>query len=415
MNPINPDRDILRQLADEWMEIAALPVQQETIAAWKALNGLKAARPMVYIKEIPWHEMDVDGELTLQCADEFNRKVEQTMRRELYRWKHVRGDMVLEPFYDSPVVVQSSGFGLEVQEDILKVDERNTIVSHHYRTQIHSLKDVEKLVNPEISVDQVATDRNFNRLSELFGDILPVQRCGIRRTAWSPWDRLVTWWGTEPALIALVEQPELAYALMQRFLEAMLSMLDQYESLNLLDLPGGSDTGSGGPGFTDELPQPGYDPAHIRAIDQWGCATSQIFSTVSARTHAEFAVRYESQWLARFGLNYYGCCEPLDGKVDILRAIPRLRKISMSPWVDIDRAARKLGSDFVYSYKPNPAMVAGEGWDAAQIRRDLRHFFDVTRGCQVEVILKDISTVRYQPRRLWDFAEIAQQEAASYA
>jgi hypothetical protein len=410
-----PDREILRRLAVEWIEIASLPVQQETIAAWKALNGLKAVRPMVYIKEIPWNEMDVDGELKLHCRGEFNRAVEQRMRRELYRWRHVRGDLVLENAYDSPVVVQSTGFGLEVQENILRVDERNTIVSHHYQTQIHSLKDVEKLVDPQISIDQAATDRNFNRLSDLFGDILPVRRCGIRRTAWAPWDRLVTWWGTEPALMALVERPELAHALMQRFLEAMLSMLDQYESLNLLDLPGGSDTGSGGPGFTDELPQPGYDPAHIRAIDQWGMATSQIFSTVSARTHAEFAVQYERQWLARFGLNYYGCCEPLDSKVDILRAIPRLRKISMSPWVNIERAAHKLGSDFVYSYKPNPALVASEGWDAAQIRCDLRHFFEVTRGCQVEVILKDISTVRYQPQRLWDFAEIAHQEANAFA
>lgn len=34
--------------------------------------------------------------------------------------------------------------------------------------------------------------------------------------------------------------------------------------------------------------------------------------------------------LARWGLNYYGCCEPLDHKVHILRRIPRLRKISMN-------------------------------------------------------------------------------------
>ena len=55
------DQDILRELAKQVAEIAALPVQQETIAAWKVLNSLNPVRPMFMIDQIPWHEMDVDG------------------------------------------------------------------------------------------------------------------------------------------------------------------------------------------------------------------------------------------------------------------------------------------------------------------------------------------------------------------
>jgi hypothetical protein len=32
----------------------------------------------------------------------------------------------------------------------------------------------------------------------------------------------------------------------------------------------------------------------------------------------------------------------------------------------------------------------------------------------VEIIMKDISTVRYQPRRLWEWADIAGQVAREY-
>ena len=39
------EREILRGLAGQVAEIAALPVQQETIALWKALNGLKPVGP----------------------------------------------------------------------------------------------------------------------------------------------------------------------------------------------------------------------------------------------------------------------------------------------------------------------------------------------------------------------------------
>ena len=47
-------------------EIAALPVHQEKARLWQKLNDLESERPMVWINEIPWHEMNVDGELTLR-------------------------------------------------------------------------------------------------------------------------------------------------------------------------------------------------------------------------------------------------------------------------------------------------------------------------------------------------------------
>ena len=46
------DRGILRGLAEEVSEIAALPVQQETIALWKQMNSLKPVRPMVMIDQV---------------------------------------------------------------------------------------------------------------------------------------------------------------------------------------------------------------------------------------------------------------------------------------------------------------------------------------------------------------------------
>ena len=47
---------------------------------------------MVMIDQIPWHEMDVDGELELQSEDPFCRGLETGLRRTLYRWRHMRAD-----------------------------------------------------------------------------------------------------------------------------------------------------------------------------------------------------------------------------------------------------------------------------------------------------------------------------------
>ena len=52
------------------------------------------------------------------------------------------------------------------------------------------------------------------------------------------------------------------------------------------------------------------------------------------------------------------CCEPLHHKVDISRKhIPNLRRISMSPWVDVEAGAAAVGSDLIFSYRPNPAIM----------------------------------------------------------
>ena len=84
---------------------------------------------------------------------------------------------------------------------------------------------------------------------------------------------------------------------------------------------------------------------------------AQIFSSVSPGMHQEFELDYAVRWYARFGLVYYGCCEPLDGKMDIIRKIPHVRKISMSPWVDEEKGAERIGRDFVFSRKPSPAFL----------------------------------------------------------
>ncbi len=410
------DRSVLRRLAERVAEIAALPVHQEAIAGWKRLNGLQAGKPMLLIYQVPWHEMDVDGELTLRTQDEFCRAVELEMRRTIYQWRHMPGDMVVESAFGCRPIVGDTGFGPDEQVDIVRTDAENDVISRRFHIQIQSAADLEKIQTPRISYDAQATEHNYQRLDGLFGDILPIERRGLGHMGFAPWDWLVRLWGVQEALTDLVERPQLAHLAMERLTNACLSRLEQYEKLNLLGVNDRDVTGQGGLGYSDELPPAGYDPAHVCPQDIWGGAMSQIFSAVSPSMHEEFAVRYEARFLNRFGLCYYGCCEPLDLKVDMLRrSLPRLRKISMSPWVDVDRAVRAVGRDYVFSYKPNPASLAADAWNPEQVRRDLRQVLEKASGCFVEIILKDISTVRYQPRRLWEWAAIAAQVTAEFA
>jgi len=411
------DRDILRRLAGEVAEVAALDVFAETIAGWKRMNSLQPGRPMVWINEIPWHEMDVEGELTLRCTDPLCREHEQSLRRTLYQWRHMPADMVVEPVHYCPLVVHDSGLGLAEDADVLRSDPESSIVSRRFHGQIQSEADLARIRPPVVRYDSVATERNYQALQEAIGDLLPVRKRGAPGFWFAPWDWLIRIWGVQQALEDLVLRPDLVHRAMDRLVGAYLHRLDQYEALGLLASNNGNvRVGSGGLGYTDELPQPDGEPGTVRPMDQWGCATAQIFSDVSPAMHEEFALQYERRWLERFGLNYYGCCEPLHLKIDMLRrGVPRLRKVSISPRADAAAAARQVGTDLVLSLKPNPAVLATDAWNPEAAREDLRTLLESTRGCAVEIIMKDISTVRYQPQRLWEWAAIAREEAADLA
>jgi hypothetical protein len=401
------DRELLRDLGKRVAEIAALPAQAETVRLWKALNGLKPERPMFTLDQIPWHEMDVEGELTLRCEDEFCRSIERELRRTLYKWSHMRDDVAVEPFVDIPRAISGMGFGILPEERTLALDINNDIVSHHYEDLLQTEDDLDKIKMPCVREDEAESARRRETASEIFEGILPVRMTGIGPLFFRPWDQIAELRGVTNPLSDLVDRPEFIHATLKKLTAANHALLDQLEAKGLLDARNNLVHCTGA--WTDELPAEGFDPAFPRARDVWTAGMAQMFSVVSPAMHDEFEIQYAKDWYARFGLGYYGCCEPLDRKVGIVRKLPNVRKISMSPWVDVERGAEAMGGDYVFSRKPNPALLAADSFDAEAVEKDLRATLAACRrhGCPVELILKDISTVRYEPARLWEWAKIA--------
>jgi hypothetical protein len=126
---------------------------------------------------------------------------------------------------------------------------------------------------------------------------------------------------------------------------------------------------------------------------------------------AEFVFPYQLPILRRFGLNCYGCCEPLDKRWPLVKQIPRLRRVSVSPWSNLAQMAEYLGPDYILSLKPNPAYLALEAFDGERIRADLRRDLQLTRNCRVEVIMKDNHTLRNDPQRAVRWVQIAREES----
>jgi len=415
------DVAVVRELAAKVAEIAALPVQAETIRLWERHNGLRPERPMVMIDEIPWHELAAPGvpaadELAVASVHPFTRELETTLRRELYRWNHMRVDMVVEPYVDIKKVINRPGWGIRIAE--ATIDQGGAIQSHAYHDQLERPEDIEKLQVLEPSLDVEATAEREAWAHECLDGLLEVRMQGLTgyngdELAFALWDDIEQFRGTEPILLDFMDRPEHLHAIADRLTTVRLGELDILEAKGLIGY--GNDRIHCTGAQTTELPKEGFDPAHVRPMDTWTVGRSQLFVSVGDATFDEFVPPYYARWYERFGLGYFGCCDPLHNRIDSVRRIPNVRKVSVSAWAKVPKAAEGIAGDFVFSRKPNPAMVAMDTWVPEIAEKDFREVLEATRanGCPTEFTLKDISTCRTDPTRLWAWCDIAERMTRS--
>lgn len=413
MKPINPkDREIIRCLASQVAEIAAQPIHAKNAEMWTQHNDLKTTSPMVLVfPEGAWREMLLQEDL--ECEDDVARGIEWQLRVKIYYAEHLKDDNPITNIFDVPIVVHDTGHGLETE----RTESEQATGADHYEQVIHGMEDIERMRMPEITVDWETSAANLAFFQELLGDIMEVRQTGDCRRHISPIDQYAMLRGMDTIFFDMIDCPELIHAFCEKMVDGYIHSAKEIEKQGVLTLNLTNNyAGSGGNCYTNDLPSEGFDGEHVRTKDLWGFATAQIFSEVSPEMHEEFALQHEKRFLELFGLNCYGCCEPLHNKLDlVIKHVPRLRRISISPWADIEKCAEILQDKYVYSWKPNPAILAGETFNPDAIRSEIQDFCEKTRGCVTEIIMKDTHTVKHDPKRMWEWVRIAKEVAAGFA
>jgi hypothetical protein len=409
------DREMFRNLAYRYSEIANSDRNAENIKLHKAVNDLRQIRPVVLIDELPWHEMNIDDELTLRTEDPFLRSIEWFLRSSIYKNKYMPADMVVPPFVPVSKVFHTTDIGTAIEEDVLATDKNNRIISHRYHDVLSTEEDLEKLRTPDVTYDKNETMRRYNLVGELIGDIIPVRLVGINVYGFHPWDDIARYRGVTNLMIDLIERPDFMKKIVRKLTDISLSCMDQFEALGLLDAAAVS-TLHCTPIHTDDLPGENFDVNKVTRKNIWGRGMAQIFGSVSKEMHDEFDISYMIETIGRCGLSYYGCCEPLDKKIDIVGKIPNLRKISVTPWADVNIAAEAIGRKYVLSAKPNPASVAVPVIDKYNLRKEIKKILDACtkNNCSCDIVLKDISTCRKQPENIFEWEQTVMETVRNH-
>ncbi|MCX6930110.1 MAG: hypothetical protein NT154_43900 [Verrucomicrobia bacterium] len=412
------DRNIIRGLAAQWKDHASDPVMAERKRLWQALHDLAPVRPMILFET-----GSVDGFVMpseLLCEDPFLRAVERNMRETVRHAGEVGDDVVVEPYFRFGWQMALPDFGVNVEQKPALMGDGETSLGYTFNFPIKTPADFDKLRKRAFGVDREKTRRFKGMLEDTMGDILPVRVgnydpfigesgdegfCGnfFFGLTWQLY-RLI---GNDGLLYWLYDAPETIHKLMAYLRDDKIALFRFMESGGLLDV--NTDNQMAGPrayGYVSELPGAGHT-GPLKLKDLWGWAESQESVNISPVMFKEFVLPHIAELSAMFGLVYYGCCEPVHDRLAlIMEAIPNLRSVSVSGWSDFEKVAEMLGKRYVFSRKPTPALLSGAHplWDLA--REDMEKTYAVTKGCNVEILFRDLYTVDHERSRIAEWVRM---------
>jgi len=395
---------VLQKLAERVAKIAVQTVEREKAEVWTGHNDLQPERvPVNCDPEGGWTE--IIPESSLECVSEQGRAMELTLRKDIIWAELIKDDHVIDGTINVPYVGGMSDWGMQAQ--MVGKGGRD---SYSWIAPLSDYKDAVNLRYPEVFVDKTATEERLDLMRRIFDGMLTVNLC-------HPW-----WWslgltvtlvylrGLENLMLDMYEYPDELHKTMAFLRDGHIAVLDYLEDNELLTTNVGNKyIGSGGFGFTGQLPQ---FAAPVKLKDMWGFSESQETVAISPSMFGEFVFPYQLPILERFGLNCYGCCEPLEKRWVYIKQVPNLRRLSVSAWSDVSEMAELLQDKYVFSYKPSPVPLAMSNMDEDKARKTLQDVLEKTKGCVLELLMKDNHTLGGNPGNAYRWVQIAREECA---
>ena len=399
----NKDMQVLRRLAGTVAELAARPEQAEKAKLWTLHNDLKTSQPVVFCDpENGWDEIIKTD--SLECESSLAREWENTLRKRIFWDTVMKDDSVTDNVFTIRYADTSTGWGLPIQ--LIGTGREK---AYQIKTSLEDYeRDFEKVHYPHYDVNRTKSAEIMEEAKRVFDGLLEVEFYHMWWWSLGLTRQFVDLRGLEEFMVDLVLEPEWVHRMMDLLCTGALRELDHLEKEGLLSQNiGNRYVGSGGFGFTEQIkPVTGK----VTPMDMWGFVESQETVSISPEMYAEFVFPYHKRIAERFALNCCGCCEPYDLRWKYMRELPRLRRISCSPWSDHRSIPVNLGKDYIASIKLNPAPLALHNMDETTARAELRSAVENSVGCVPELIMKDCHTLGKNPDNAVRWVQMAREE-----
>lgn len=398
------DTRIIRALALRVSEISKMPEEDKKRDMWRRHTSLKGNIPPVFVSpEGSWAEI-LPSEALL-CEDEFAREIELELRKRIFRFEVIKDDTPVENVFDFPIscIPVNEHWGLDVVRK-----PANGRGSWRHVAVIEDLKDFDKLTMPHLDVDEKGAEQKKQMLMDAAGDLLLANVTGIKIFDFHIAHIYADFRGLDNMLYDLVDDEERVKDVFEFFGEGLMGLVKQAQKMRLIQRNDDHTYHyTGGLGYTYDLPEDGAAGADTQNV--WAAAEAQEFSCVSPKMFEETILPVERKLLEPFGLNGYGCCDDLSEKLDSVLTIKNLRRVAACPWANLKKMAGRLKKDYILTWKPNPAYLAGEIFDENVVERYMTESLMDAKEGYPEIILRDTHSVRNDPARFGKFVEITRR------
>lgn len=410
-----PKKDVerLRALASQQAEIAAGDAMKQIFADWNAHGRFeKNARPMLTVEM--WTFADEIIPAMLQCESPEARELETQLLLNILPHTMFGDDTPVRDFFHVPLKREFIPFNMPLRKTTAD-DSSYVGAGHRFETYLHDLEeDFDKLGKSRFSVDLAATQAEIDRISEIFGDALPVRRGGESIQVGVA-EQIMQRMSMEDLYVAMLDTPELVHRMVDMLIDDYNDYCDYLEQQGVLlptvsaeELPQGSWC------FTNALPDSG---AGLKSTEVWGYMDAEEMNDVSPEMYKEFISDHYKRLTPRFGALSYGCCEAIHRFWDdSVENLPKLKKVSVSAWCDVKFMGERLrGKDIVFVRKPTANMLGVKhALDEDEVTRYYRETAEAASGCRLEVTQRDVYLLHGNIDKVRRYVELGRAALEKY-
>lgn len=385
------EREYLRELAKEYLEIANLDSNKKNEKHWYDHNELNTKEPIVIIESQSFESSFMPQ---LICENDLAKEIEKEFSYWISDHKYICDDKVVPDFYTLNLELSYNEFGLDLGYKFVEATDGSKLGY----SQTHPIESIDEdfhlIKPPTYEYNSAKTDSKKEIIEEIIGDILPVV-VKNRYLNWftAPSSKVESLMGLENMLVEMATNEEGIHKLYRLVTDRMHIYMEWLKKEGILYLNNGNDyAGSGSYGFTTQLPTAKFN-GKTSTKDMWGNLNSQETLNISPRMFENIVFPYYKELAEKFGLVYFGCCEPVHTIWEnCLSKIENLRKVSISPWCDEAYMGNALkDSKVIYCRKPSPNFLGiTKEFDEGAFAEHIKQTLVAAKDCHIEFSFRDI-------------------------
>ncbi len=386
----------LRELAARARACADSDAHAKKRRNWTKLNDLEEGVKPLFINHYwPNALREIFPEDSYTCTTEKGKYFENYLKTKLFYAETLQDDNVIEPVLPCPMIFDIKDYKDITREVSWSKHDSHGETAYEIIPVIRERDDINKLTEPVLAFDKVASEKNFREAQEIFEPMLRVIKKGITFAAKIP-DEYSWLRGLENTYTDMYDDPEWMHEALKRITENFKKRFTLIEEAGLWGtLDESEPLGSAGLRYATGIPDfrdvkgKDYFNHKVKLADSWGFTCAEVFHCVSSDMHNTFGFEYDKEVVSLFKYMNVGCCEVLDKKMELVRSIANTRKVSVAEWCDVEHAAKEIQKNHVYSYRAAGVHFVPDQWDKAAAEKELRAVLEASKkyNCNTEIVL----------------------------